>query len=122
MAAVKKEKKEINMILGARIRRQREMFGYSREAFSELLDITPRFLADIESGVCGVSLSTLKAICQVTHVSADYLLDIAQPEAEDESRANLHNSIDGLSPLGTEYAPQLLRLLDEVVRKATEKK
>lgn len=55
-----KEKKEINIIIGENIRAYSKKAGYSRENFSELVGITPRFLADAETGFVGVSLTTLK--------------------------------------------------------------
>lgn len=69
-----KEKKEINVLIGENIREYRESAGYSRERFSELVGITPRFLADAETGFVGVSLTNLKRICEILGVSADRLL------------------------------------------------
>lgn len=54
-------------IIGGRIRRQREFLGYTREQFSELLDVTPKFCSDIELGVKGMSVQTL---CRISEVSA----------------------------------------------------
>ena len=60
--------------IGARIRRQRENFGYTREAFAEKLDITPKFCADIELGNKGMSVQTLCNISSILKVSTDYIL------------------------------------------------
>lgn len=46
--------------MGERIRQAREDMGYTRETFSEMANITPRFCYDIESGKKGVSIDTLK--------------------------------------------------------------
>ena len=48
--------------MGERIRQAREDMGYTRETFSEMANITPRFCYDIESGKKGVSIDTLKNI------------------------------------------------------------
>ena len=69
-----KEKKELNVTVGENIRFYREQLGYSREKLSELIDVTPRFLSDVELGFVGVSLSTLKKICDVLGISSDSLL------------------------------------------------
>lgn len=69
-----KEKKEINVGIGENIRLYREKAGYSRERFAELVGITPRFLADAETGFVGVSLTNLKKICEILGISADRLL------------------------------------------------
>ena len=42
--------------MGERIRQAREDKGYTRETFSEMANITPRFCYDIESGKKGVSI------------------------------------------------------------------
>lgn len=60
--------------IGARIRKQREQFGYTREAFAEKLDITPKFCADIELGNKGMSVQTLCNISSVLKLSTDYIL------------------------------------------------
>ena len=60
--------------IGARIRRQRENFGYTREAFADKLDIIPKFCADIELGNKGMSVQTLCNISSILKVSTDYIL------------------------------------------------
>lgn len=60
--------------IGARVRRQREFLGYTRERFAELLDVTPKFCSDIELGLKGMSVPTLCRISQVLHLSTDYIL------------------------------------------------
>lgn len=60
--------------IGKRIRRQREYLGYSREAFAEKLDVTPKFCSDIELGAKGMSVKTLCKICDILGLSADYIL------------------------------------------------
>jgi transcriptional regulator with XRE-family HTH domain len=65
--------------IGTRIRRQREYLGYSREALAERLEITPKFCADIELGVKGMSIATLINISGVLKLSTDYILFGEQP-------------------------------------------
>lgn len=61
-------------LIGKRLRRQREKFRLTREKFSEKVDISPQFLAEIENGKKGMSAETLYKICSVFPISADYLL------------------------------------------------
>lgn len=68
------EKKPFNIEIGKRIRGAREKASMSREKLAELVDITPRFVADIERGSVGVSVPNLKKICEVLHVSSDSIL------------------------------------------------
>ncbi len=69
-----KEKKEINIIVGNNIRFYREKYNFTRERLSELIDVSPHFLYDVECGTVGVSISTFKKICDVLGISADSLL------------------------------------------------
>lgn len=62
------------MEIGQRIRNKRELLGYTREQFSEKLDVTPKFCSDIELGVKGMSLQTLCKISKVLHLSTDTIL------------------------------------------------
>lgn len=68
--------------MGFRIRAARENLGYTREQLAELVNVTPRFFYDIESGTKGVSLDTLKNISDALHVSVDYLLSVETGDAE----------------------------------------
>ena len=69
-----KKRKPINVQIGANIRKYRELNGFSREILAEKLNISPRFVANIEVGAVGISLSTLKRTCEVLGISADRLL------------------------------------------------
>lgn len=60
--------------IGKRIRKQREYLGYTREAFAEKLDVTPKFCSDIELGLKGISVTTLCNLCHVLMLSSDYIL------------------------------------------------
>ena len=60
--------------IGMRIRKQREQFGYTRETFAEMLNVTPKFCADIELGNKGMSVQTLCKISDILKLSTDYIL------------------------------------------------
>ncbi len=67
-------KKESNMELGRRIRAERERAKMSREYFAEQIDVSARFIADVERGSVGISVGSLKKICEVLNISSDSLL------------------------------------------------
>lgn len=67
-------KKEINVQIGEQIKSARELAKLTQEQFAERIDVSPQFVSDIERGVVGVSLATLKRICVVLGVSSDRLL------------------------------------------------
>lgn len=59
---------------GSRIRILRELNHYSREQFAELVEISPKFLYEIETGRKGFSALTLYKIADALSVSSDYIL------------------------------------------------
>lgn len=91
--------------IGARIRAQREQFGYTREVFAEMLDITPKFCADIELGNKGMSVQTLCNISSVLKLSTDYILfGTAQ---QDHAFSSL--LLQRCTPVEQKYAEEILR-------------
>lgn len=60
--------------MGNRIKKQRELLGITREEIAEQLGITPRFYYDLELGNKGMSIATMTNICNVLHLSCDYIL------------------------------------------------
>lgn len=67
-------KKEINIQIGEQVKRAREKNGLTQEQFAELIDKTPQFVSDLERGVSGISIETLKLICEKLCVSSDSIL------------------------------------------------
>ena len=66
---------ELNITdIGWRVRMLREKSGYSRETFSEMANITPKFLYELESGKKGMSVYTLHNISKALNVTYDYIL------------------------------------------------
>ena len=56
------------------IRKARENIGYTREKFSELLDVSVSYMAEVERGRTGISVKMLIKICNLLGLSADYVL------------------------------------------------
>ena len=69
-----KEKKAINVQIGNEIRKARELAGLTQEQCGEIMQLGTKNVSDIERGVVGISISTLKRICERLPVSSDTLL------------------------------------------------
>lgn len=67
-------KKELNLLVGANIKREREQAGYTQDQFSERIGLGVKSLSAVERGVVGVSLSTLLRICDELSISSNVLL------------------------------------------------
>lgn len=103
-----KEKKPVNIEVGENVRQYREKAGYSRERFSELMGVSPRFIADVETGFAGVSLTTLKKLCEVLGVSADRLLWKQAPTAL------------GMDKQASHLSPEYVELIQGLIQKQLE--
>lgn len=67
-------KKEINIQIGEQIKFAREKHKLTQEQLAEKIDVSPQYVSDLERGVVGVSISTLKRICTTLCVSSDQIL------------------------------------------------
>lgn len=67
--------KQLDLLqMGERIRQCRELKSMTREQLAERLDVSVKFLADIERGSKGMSLQNFYLLIQILDTSADYLL------------------------------------------------
>jgi len=70
--------------IGKKIRAEREKYSLSREKFSKLVNISPRYLSGIELGRKQMSLDTTVAVAKSLYISLDYLL-LGDPEPEGDA-------------------------------------
>jgi len=89
---------------GERIRELREMQNYTREGFAEKVEISSKFLYEIETGKKGFSADTLCRISHALTVSCDYIM--FGEEKECQSVQKIACVLEGLKPL------QLRKMLD----------
>ena len=69
-----REKKAINIQVGNEIRIAREKAGLTQEQFGEMVGLGTKNVSDIERGVAGITISTLKRICERLSISSDAIL------------------------------------------------
>lgn len=109
MAKFKPKADPIKIAFGKRLRTARIETKYTQERFAELTDISVSFLNQLERGIAGPSLATLKRIQEVLHVSLDYLVS-----GQKENNVGLF--VDQLKYLDPVYLP----LLQETIQKQFE--
>ena len=111
--------------MGSRIRERREFYGYSREKLSEILDVTPQFLALVEYGNKGLSIKNLYKLSVILKTSVDYLLaGIRKDEKYDDELASVRERIMAVlcrcSAKELEYLEQIIVLYEASMRMKTE--
>ena len=75
-----RKKKDVNVQIGARVREARERSKMTQEGLAEKLDCSPQFISDLERGVVGLSIPTLKGLCLTLGISSDSILFDKTPE------------------------------------------
>lgn len=105
-----KKKKDLNIILGGRVRDVREAAGLTQERFAEIVSFAPKNVSDIERGVVGISIEALIRICERLSISSDDILfgnrDKNRVEKIAERLANL--------------PPEQFALAEEIINKLFE--
>ena len=91
----------------------REQAGYTQDALSERMGITPNHLSAIERGVSGISLETLSRLCRLLGVSADRIL-FGSSVADADAQA-LARCLSELSPSQREAARALLSAIAKML-------
>ena len=99
---------------GVRIRELREMHRYTREKFSEMVDISPKFLYEIETGQKGFSSDTLYRIAKGLSVNCEYILTGTNTNEYDEE---VIKTIKMFESSKLEIVVQLLKLIYELSTK-----
>lgn len=103
-----------NLEIGARIRGQREALHITREKLAEHLDVSTKFVSDIELGIRGMSTLTLAKLSETLRISTDYILFGKQ------EKADLSQVLAALAlcpPEKMDYAEQLLALFIRAIAK-----
>lgn len=60
--------------IGSRIKAERKNLGLTQEKLSELINVTPHYIYEIERGMKSMSVETLILLSEKMELSADYIL------------------------------------------------
>lgn len=106
-----REKKEINVEVGRRVRQAREAAGLTQERFAELVGISPQNVSCVERGLTGMSLSVLKRMCQILSVPSDMLLMDGEPG---------FNEVESIAVRLRQLPPEQFQVVREVIDRVLE--
>ncbi len=88
-----REKKEINIQIGEQVRIAREQAKMTQEMLAEKIDVSPQYISDLERGVVGIALPTLKKLCTTLGVASDQILFGAQSHERGVVLSNACNAL-----------------------------
>ena len=114
------EKRIDNKDVGRRIRLKRDGLGMTRDKLAEAIDVTPKFIQDIEYGNKGMSTETLVSLSEALGLTTDYILKgIVDEEGQDIERQAVKNDILGSLKV---YDNDQLKIMDQVCKLLVEGK
>ena len=99
--------KEERVVIGHRLRMQRNHLGLTREQFAELADIGAGYYGQIEVGTSQMSIDTLIKVARTAQLSTEYIL-FGQREAPPD--------LSPIEALLSRCSPRELRLADKVLQ------
>ncbi len=110
-------RKDMNQIIGNRVRQIRDTHQYTREQVAEWADISPQFLSDIELGKKSMTSTTIVKLAKALQISTDYLLlgksDLANEPARTKKLQILASSLpDKKIPVAEDMMRVFLRAVD----------
>lgn len=81
------------ILIGKRIKIKRKELNLTQEKLSELIDVSPSYISEIERGSSICSLSTIANIATVLNSSLDYLVFGITSKNADQSFSEILSSI-----------------------------
>lgn len=97
--------------IGNRIRQARKNKQLSQSQLSELLDISPSHMSDIENGKTNIGLDIFMNITETLQVSADWLLQTNIPSV---NTILSNEAYDILADCSSAEAQTLLKIMKEI--------
>ncbi len=105
--------KEINTQVGMRVKKAREAAGYTQEGFAEALDMGAQNISDVERGMVGLSISSIKKICGTLSISSDSLI---MEDQDDKDLDQLEFLFERIKRLPDKQYKQAMVVFNEVMK------
>lgn len=99
--------------IGGRIKAVRVAQGITRETMAEAVDLSPRYIGNIEDNNCMGSLKTISKLCEYLIAPMDYIVLGRDPIVESNT---WDKTIKLLELIDIRYQPYIERLIYDMVR------
>lgn len=102
--------------VGARIRQAREAKKLSQLHLAEILNVSPSYLSNIETGKQNMSIMVLYNLCNALEVTADWILRNNSPEATAITISEVSSLLDDCSPNEREAIVKMIQSMKSALR------
>lgn len=103
-----RQKKELNVEIGERVRLARTDAHVTQERLAEMIDVSPQYISDLERGVVGISVATLRRVCTALRVSSDSILF----DANGDQRVDAYMNVPSFQWLTERQRNLLLKMIE----------
>ncbi|MBP3502855.1 MAG: helix-turn-helix transcriptional regulator [Clostridia bacterium] len=93
--------------IGKRIKNIRENMNMTKEGFAKLLGISGQYLGMVERGKSYLSIEKLKILCDITNLSADYILFGKDDNIKNDTKEILSEFSDKQLEIGCDLLKKL---------------
>lgn len=108
--------------IGKRIRYARKLMGLSQAELSEMLQISPSHMSDIENGKKNIGLDIFMRITEELQVSADWLLRTDIPSVSAIQNEEISEILSDCTSGEVQTLLKLLKEIKEAIHKSKMKK
>ena len=81
-----------------------------KKEVAELIDVSPQYVSDLERGVVGISIATLRRLCEKLCISSDQILFSRKPE----------NDVSALTERCSRLPREQFEILSAIIQKFIE--
>ena len=104
--------------IGTRIRESRKAKKLSQNELSEIVQVSPSYMSDIENGKVNISLEVFMRLTEALQVSADWLLRTDVPQVAHIQSGELAEILSDCSAQETQALIKMLRSMKNTIREA----
>ena len=109
------------VLLGTRIKEQRQRRMLTQQQLAEKVSLTPGFISRIESGKKKPSLEVLLSICEALNITLNDLLVGNQIPQESDYNAEIAEILSHCDELEKRMTFEITRAVCKIIQKAKEK-
>lgn len=95
----------LKVLIGTNVKRARETAGLTQDTLSEMIGLESKTLSAIERGTVGISVASLRKICDVLKISPSVIL---YPHSTRNDISGLADCLERLTPEQFEIANQIM--------------
>jgi transcriptional regulator with XRE-family HTH domain len=97
--------------IGNRIKTQRKAADFTQEVLAEKLDVSSKYISNIENGVAKISLKRIFEIAEILRIKPESLISDVNPEADGYLFSEIYEKIKNMPNKKKELAIQMLDLI-----------